>query len=103
MALGTSLPELVTSIVAMIKHDDDIAEGNIIVSCIINFCLILGLGATISNLVLNSEYIENLILLLASCILIWLYALGNKDNTLTRGNGIILLIIYSIYSVRLFV
>ena len=46
---------------------------------------------------------ENLILLLASSILILLYGLGNKDNTLTRNNGIILLIIYLIYSVRLFI
>lgn len=103
VALGTSLPELVTSIVAIIKHDDDLAEGNIIGSCIINYCLILGLGATITNLPLEISYIENLILLLASGILIWLYGLGNKNNTLTRQNGIILLIIYLIYSIRLFI
>lgn len=103
VALGTSLPELITSIVAIVKHDDDLAEGNIIGSCIINFCLILGLGATISNLPITIDYMENLILLLASSILILLYGLGNKDNTLTRNNGIILLIIYLIYSVRLFI
>lgn len=103
VALGTSLPELVTSIVAIVKHDEDIAEGNIIGSCIINFCLILGLGATITDLPLSISYIENLILLLASCILIWLYALGNKNHTLLRNNGAILLIIYFIYSIKLFI
>lgn len=103
VALGTSLPELVTSVVAIIKKDDELAEGNIIGSCIINFCLILGLGATLSNLPITTAYIENLILLLATSILIWLYSLGNKNNTLTRGNGVILLIIYLIYSVRLFI
>lgn len=103
VALGTSLPELITSIVAIVKHDEDLAEGNIIGSCIINFCLILGLGAFISNLPITISYIENLILLLASSILIWLYSLGNKDNTLTRSNGIILLIIYLIYNIRLFI
>lgn len=103
VALGTSLPELITSIVAIVKHDEDLAEGNIIGSCIINFCLILGLGAFISNLQITTSYIENLILLLASSILIWLYGLGNKNNILTRSNGIILLIIYLIYSVRLFI
>lgn len=103
VALGTSLPELVTSIVAIIKHDNDLAEGNIIGSCILNFCLILGIGATISNIVINIEYIENLILLLVSSIIILLYGLGNKENTLTRSNGIILLIIYFIYSVKLFI
>lgn len=102
VALGTSLPELVTSIVAIIKRNNDLAEGNIIGSCIINFCLILGLGATISNLPITTSYIDNLILLLGSSILIWLYELGNKDNTLTRSNGFVLLIIYLIYSIKLF-
>ena len=103
VALGTSLPELVTSIVALIRHDDDLAEGNIIGSCIINFCLILGLGAAITNIPLQVSYIENLLLLIITEFLIWLYGLGNKNNTLTRQNGIILLIIYSIYSLRLFI
>lgn len=103
VALGTSLPELVTSIIAIVKNNDDIAEGNIIGSCIINFCLILGLGSIITNLPITADYLETLILLLGSSILIWLYGLGNKDNTLTRGNGIILLIIYLIYSVKLFI
>ena len=103
VALGTSLPELVTSIVAIIKHDDDLAEGNIIGSCIINFCLILGLGAAITNIPLQVSYIENLLLLIISEFLIWLYGLGNKNNTLTRQNGIILLIIYIIYSLKLFI
>lgn len=103
VALGTSLPELATAIVAIIKNDEELAEGNIIGSCIINFCLILGLGATLSNLPITTAYVENLILLLATSILIWLYSFGNKNNTLTRGNGAILLIIYLIYSIRLFI
>ena len=102
VALGTSLPELVTSIVAIIKNDDDLAEGNIIGSCIINFCLILGLGATLSNIVLTVTYIEDLIWLVCSCILIWLYGIFNKNNTLTRFNGFILVIIYLVYSLILF-
>ena len=103
VALGTSLPELATAVVAIIKKDDELAEGNIIGSCIINFCLILGLGATLSNLPITTAYIENLILLLAASILIWLYSFGNKNNTLTRSNGMILLVIYLIYSIRLFI
>ena len=103
VALGTSLPELATAIVAIIKKDEELAEGNIIGSCIINFCLILGLGATLSNLPITTAYVENLILLLATSILIWLYSFGNKNNTLTRSNGMILLIIYLIYSIRLFI
>lgn len=103
VALGTSLPELITSIVAIIKHDDDIAEGNIIGSCIINFCLILGLGATINTIPLTTNYLEDLLLLFASCIIIWLYGISNKDNTLTRTNGIVLVLIYLVYSIKLFI
>lgn len=103
VALGTSLPELVTSIIAIIKHDDDIAEGNLIGSCIINFCLILGIGAFITDLSLTIAYIEDLFLLLASCIIIWLYGFGNKSNTLTRKDGLVLFAIYLIYSIKLFI
>lgn len=103
VALGTSLPELATAIVAIIKNDEELAEGNIIGSCIINFCLILGLGATLSILPITTAYVENLILLLATSILIWLYSFGSKNNTLKRSNGIILLIIFLIYSIRLFI
>lgn len=103
VALGTSLPELVTSVVAILKHDDDLAEGNIIGSCIINFCLILGLGVTLVNIPLQVSYIENLLLLIATETLILLYGLGNKNNSLTRQNGVILLIIYLIYNLRLFI
>lgn len=103
VALGTSLPELITSVVSIIKNDDDIAEGNIIGSCIINFCLILGLGAFITNLTLTTAYIEDLLLLLASCIIIWLYGFGNKNHTLSRIDGLVLISIYLIYSVRLFI
>lgn len=103
VALGTSLPELATAIVAIIKKDEELAEGNIIGSCIINFCLILGLGSALSILPITTAYVENLILLLAASILIWLYSFGNKNNTLTRGNGMLLLIIYLIYSIRLFI
>lgn len=103
VAFGTSLPELVTCIVAILKGDNEMAEGNIIGSCIINFCLILGVGSLISNLTLSVEYIENLVLLFISAFIIWLYGLGNKDHILTRGNGAILLVIYCIYMVKLFI
>lgn len=103
IALGTSLPELITSIVAITKGNIDIAEGNIIGSCMINFCLILGFGAILSTITLDSRYIENLILLIGSTTLIWLYGLSNKNHLLKRSNGIVLLVIFSIYVIRLFV
>lgn len=103
LALGTSLPELVTSIIAIFKGDSEIAEGNIIGSCIINLCLILGVGAFISDIPLLEIYIEDIILLLFSIFLVWLYAFGNKNNILTRNNGIVLIIIYLLHFINLFI
>ncbi len=103
VALGTSLPELITSIVAIIKGNSNIAEGNIIGSCIINFCLILGVGAILSTISIDQRCIQNLILLIGSTTLIWLYALSDKNNILKRSNGIILLFIFTIYVIHLFV
>jgi len=103
VALGTSLPELITSVVAIIKKNEDIAEGNIIGSCIINSCLILGAGAFINDIFLSADNIKDLLFLILIITIIWLLALVNKDNTLKRNNGILLLIIYLVYSIRLFV
>lgn len=103
VAIGTSLPELITSVVAIIKGNDEIAEGNIIGSCIINSCLILGTGAFISDIPLTASHIKDLALLLVCIVLIWLFGLSNKDNILKREHGITLLIIYLIYSIKLFV
>ena len=103
VAIGTSLPELITSIVAIIKKNDEIAEGNIIGSCIINSCLILGAGAFIADIPLTANHIKDMALLLVCIVLIWLFAISNKENILKRSHGIILLIIYLIYSIKLFI
>lgn len=103
VAIGTSLPELITSIVAILRCNEDIAEGNVIGACIINSCLVLGAGAVICDIPVSGTYIEDIIILLFSIILIWLFGLKNKENKLNRSNGVILLLIYLIYSIRLFV
>ena len=101
IAFGTSLPELITSLVAIIKGNNSIAEGNIIGSCIINFCLILGFGAILSDIALDKQSIENLILLFFSSIFIWLYSFFSKNHLFKKANGFILLILYGIYLLRL--
>lgn len=103
VAIGTSLPELITSVVAILKGNDDIAEGNIIGACIINSCLVLGSSAVISNLPISASYIEDLLLLLGCISLIWLFGFENKENIFKRRNGVILLIIYAVYTIKLFI
>lgn len=73
VALGTSLPELITSIVAILKGNEDIAEGNIIGACIINSTLVLGAGSIICNIPVSISYIKDLILLFGCILLIWFF------------------------------
>lgn len=103
VAIGTSLPELITSIIAIIRGNEDIAEGNIIGACIINSSLVLGFSAFISNIPISASYIEDLILLLICISLIWFFGSNDKENIFKRSNGLILLIIYIIYSIKLFI
>lgn len=103
IAIGTSLPELVTSIVAVLKKDEDIAEGNIIGSCIINFCLILGTGMIMSHLSITIDYFKQLYLLLFSTILIYFLVLINKNSSISRIFGVLLIYIYVLINITLFV
>ncbi len=97
IAFGTSLPELVTSIVASIKGDEDLAVGNLVGSCIFNLLLILGIGAIINPLKVSNEFIIDIFILIASTLLIWGYCfIGEKDN-ITRRKGLILLIFFFVY------
>lgn len=102
IAIGTATPELVTSIMAVIKKDSDLAIGNLIGSCTLNLLLIIGIGAVITPLNFTFELNQNLILLIFSTALIFLFNFIDKKNTITRTKGCILLIIFSIYIVNLF-
>ena len=101
IAVGTALPELVTSIVATIKKDTDLAVGNLVGSCILNLFLIIGLGSLITPLPFSKEYNENLILLAFSTFLLWIFNYIGKKDTITRFKGFILLLIYTIYFISI--
>ena len=103
VAIGTSLPELITSVVAILKGNEDIAEGNIVGACIINSTLVLGAGSLIKNIPVSVSYIQDIILLFFCISLIWFFGFINKNNVFKRINGLIILTIYIIYSIRLFI
>ena len=102
VAIGTALPELITSIIAVVKDDEGLAVGNLIGSCILNSFLILGVGAIITPLVFSVEFVENIILLLITILFIWISCLIGKKDTITRYKAGVLLIMYVIYMVQLF-
>lgn len=100
VALGTSLPELVTSIVAGIKKENDIAIGNIVGSCIFNIGCILGLSLAIfGNIEIVSFDFMDLFMLMFSAIL--LFVTSAKDNRITKREGYYYLIVYGIYMIYL--
>ena len=95
VALGTSLPELATSVVASRKGENDIALGNVVGSNIINISLILGSVGVISQAPISSIIITDIIILFV-CTVIFSVMCAKKDN-ISKVEGIILLILYIAY------
>ena len=96
VAFGTSLPELVTSVMATIKGEYDIAIGNIIGSNMFNIGIVIGLPVTIFGGInkISFDYIDVLVMLISISLL---YIFAKKDYKITRLQGIIFLIIFSVY------
>ncbi|MCR4907323.1 MAG: calcium/sodium antiporter [Lachnospiraceae bacterium] len=92
VAVGTSLPELVTSIVAARKKETGLAVGNAVGSCIFNLMLILGISSLIHPVEANLASICDLVILLAISVLTWVFA-GTKKQ-ISRWEGIVLVCIY---------
>ena len=97
VALGTSLPELVTSIVAARKNEVDMAVGNVIGSNIFNILLVLGVAAAISPVTLAFEnLIDSGILILVSVISI---IFCRSKNSLERKEGMAMIAMYAAFFV----
>ncbi len=101
VAIGTSLPELVTSIVATRKGDSGLALGNAIGSNIFNILFILGMSAAISPLNVLNESIIDCIILLVSGIVLFIFAFTKK--TMNRWEGATCVLLYAAYTVYLFI
>lgn len=97
VAIGTSLPELITSVVAGIKGEIDIAIGNIVGSNIFNLLFILGVSSIITPISYSLSYNTDFLLLIFVSFLLLAFAYFGRKNTMTRLNGLIYLLIYSGY------
>lgn len=95
VALGTSLPELVTSIVAAKKDEVDMALGNVIGSNIFNILLVLGISGAISPVIFISENIIDIIILIIMSAVVWAFAWFKKK--LVRWHGVVMLASYVVY------
>ena len=103
LAVGTSLPELVTSVTAAVKGNSDIAIGNIIGSNIFNILLIIGVSAFITPITYNFSYNFDFSVLIASSIILAIFPFIPPKDKMSRFNGIVYLFIYVAYLTILFV
>ena len=94
IAIGTSLPELITSIIAIRKGHTDIGIGNIIGSNIYNILMIMGVGATLGGVIISPDvYVDYAIMILFSLSLL----IALKTGIINRAMGICLAIGYVVY------
>ena len=99
IAIGTSLPELITSIIAIRKGHSDIGIGNIIGSNIYNVLMIMGVGAALGGVLITSDvYVDYAIMIIFSLSLL----IGLKTKIINRTMGIILATGYILYLVTTF-
>lgn len=97
LAIGTSLPELVTSVTAAIKGNSDIAIGNIIGSNIFNMLLIIGTSALIKPIYYNMSYNIDMIVLFWGTLLLALFPIIPPKNKMSRSNGAVYFSLYVLY------
>ncbi len=91
VAFGTSLPELVTSIVASRKGENELAVGNVVGSNIFNMMFILGLSAALHPITVNFACMTDFAILIVASIMVFIFALRNKIN---RVEGIVMILFY---------
>lgn len=94
MAVGTSLPELATCVVAAMKGKNQLALGNVIGSNIFNIALIIGTSATISPFEIASISTVDMAMVIGAIVLLWLAAFTFKKNKLDRIEGAFFLLCY---------
>lgn len=100
VAVGTSLPELVTTIIASKKGENDLALGNIIGSNLFNIILVLGVSGLISPFTIDNYMVVNVLIMLFITLMIWMII---RKGKLTRKHSYLLLSMYIIYIIHLII
>ena len=92
VALGTSLPELVTSVVASRKGENALAVGNVVGSNIFNLLMILGVSASLHPIPVNFASMIDFAILIVVSVLVYVFSLTNKIN---RAEGAVMILLYA--------
>ncbi|MBQ6494495.1 MAG: calcium/sodium antiporter [Bacilli bacterium] len=102
IAFGTSLPELVTTIVSSRKGEQDLLLGNIIGSNIFNACVVLGIPVALYGTITPSSFnYVDLIMLIGSAFLLFIFS--ESRRTITRLEGALMLLVFAVYYLLVFV
>ena len=95
VAMGTSLPELVTSLTALKKDENQLVIGNVIGSCIFNILFVLGASSAISPIAINPNMVVDIMLMLVVTILFYIF--GKTQDKYDKKEGAILVGLFIIY------
>lgn len=101
VAVGTSLPELITCIIAALKGNSQLALGNVIGSNIFNILLVLGISATVRPIQLTNIALTDLVVLVIASLLVFIAAFTFKKRVIDRKEGIIFVLFYIGYTIYL--
>ena len=101
VAIGTSLPELVTSIVAAKKNEVDMALGNAVGSNIFNILMVLGIASAISPITLIRENIIDLCVLIVFTVCVWIFAATKKR--IGKVEGFCMIAFYAAYAIYIII
>ena len=97
VALGTCLPELVTSVVAAMRGNSDIAVGNVVGSNISNLLLVMGGPALFANIPYDVVYNVDLVLLAVFSLVLVGFAFIGRRHEMSRANGVVFVVLYAAY------
>src|SRR5690554_3677742 len=101
VSIGTSLPELATSVVAVRKKNVDIAIGNVVGSNIFNIFLVLGVSTIITTVPVQEVSFVDISLNILTGFLLFVFVFTGKGRSLDRWEGIVFLAIYIAYLIYL--
>lgn len=97
VSIGTSLPELATSVVAVRRKNVDIAIGNVVGSNIFNIFFILGLSTAITPVPLTSESFLDIIVCITASLLLFMFVFTDRGNRIQRWEGATFIFLYVLY------
>ena len=104
VAIGTSIPELAASLIAIAKREKGISIGNLIGSNIFNIGSVLGITAIIKPIQIANEIIErDLLWMLFFALLLLLMAIIPKKNSISKLNGLLMLFTYFLFIIYAFI